>query len=184
MLPLLLTALAAAAAAPGPCSLLDSKAIAAAQGAAPKDTKASEHPDGALTSRQCFFTLPDFAQSVSLEVTTPNPGTKGRVLRERWEQLSGKEREREHEKAEARPAAAKGKRAAEEDEESGRPPQPVPGVGRAAVWIGNARAGALYVLAPGAILRVSVGGAADERGKIKACSALAKSALQRLAKRG
>ena len=179
MISLLLATLATAApaAAIDPCSLLDPKAIAAVQGAPPKNTKASEHPDGALISRQCFFTLPNFVQSVSFEVTTPNAGAKAKALRERWDQLSGKERERGEQDGE------RGKRArGGEEEEAGRPPRPVHGVGRAAVWVGSARAGALYVLAPAAILRVSVGGAADESAKIKSCSALAKNALQRLAR--
>ena len=161
---LLLTALATAL---DPCSLLDAKAIAAVQGAPPKQTKASEQPDGDFTTSQCFFTLPDFVKSVSFEVVTPNAGVRAGALRERWSKLSGEEKEA-------------GER--EEEEEGRRPPRQVPGVGRGAVWVGDARVGALYVLGPTAIVRVSIGGPAEVDAKIKACAKLAKNALQHLAR--
>ena len=104
---LLLTALATAL---DPCSLLDAKAIAAVQGAPPKQTKASEQPDGDFTTSQCFFTLPDFVKSVSFEVVTPNAGVRAGALRERWSKLSGEEKEA-------------GER--EEEEEGRRPPRQV-----------------------------------------------------------
>ena len=174
MITLLLTALAL-----DPCSLLDAKSIAQVQGAVPTQTKASEHPDGPFTGRQCFFTLPEFVKSISFEVTQPNPGTRPAELRKRWAQLSGKDKERERELEREEKDKGKAGARGEEDEE-GKPPKPVRGVGKGAVWIGDARVGALYVLAPTAIVRVSVGGAGDEPSKIKACSALARNALQNL----
>ena len=168
----LVAALAALAAAPGSpldaCSLLDGKAIAAAQGAEPREKKASEQPDGALVSRQCFFALPDFSKSVSLEVRRATSAAERKALGERWRQIadSGKE----------------GARARDAEEERGAPPRPIKGVGKAAFWTGNQRAGALYVLGKDAIVRVSVGGPAGEPAKIKASSALAKNALAHLAR--
>ena len=182
----LAVALGAAAAPPrkplDPCSLLDPKAIAAAQGAAPKATKASEQPAGALVAQQCFFTLPDFARSVSLEVQRAPDAAGRKALQERWELISGEEREREEREEKEQPKRdSKGKPGKADDDEGRTPPKVIKGVGRGAVWTGSAKAGALYVLGPGAIVRVSVGGAADEAGKIKACSALAKDALKHLA---
>ena len=86
-----------------------------------------------------------------------------KAMRERWRQISGEEKERKR-----------------EEEEEKAPPRPVKGVGRAAVWTGNQKAGAIYVLGRNAIVRVSVGGAASEEAKIKACTALAKNALRHL----
>ena len=191
MTALLAAALAAAvgaAAAPqrkplDPCALLDPKAIAAAQGAAPTATKASEQPAGALVAQQCFFTLADFARSVSLEVQRAPDAAGRKALRQRWELISGEEREREEREEKEQPRRdTKGKPGrGQEDDEARTPPKVINGVGRGAVWTGSARAGALYVLGAGAIVRISVGGAADEPGKIKACSALAKDALKHLA---
>lgn len=165
----LVAALAALAAAPGSpldaCSLLDGKAIAAAQGAEPREKKASEQPDGALVSRQCFFALPDFSKSVSLEVRRATSAAERKALGERWRQI-----------------ADSGKEGARDAEERGAPPRPIKGVGKAAFWTGNQRAGALYVLGKDTIVRVSVGGPAGEPAKIKASSALAKNALAHLAR--
>src|SRR4051812_34335303 len=110
-----MTFLLLAALALDPCGLLDPKTIAAVQGTAPRETKASEHPDGPFTSRQCFFSLPDFVRSISLEVTAPNPGAPKDALRERWDRLSGKESAREAEERE-RPSKEKIDRRGEEDE--------------------------------------------------------------------
>jgi hypothetical protein len=143
-----------------PCKLLDPKAIEAVQGAAPTGAKPTERTDGPFAIRECFFSLADAVRSVSFEITTAQPST----LHERWEQLRGDE-----------------PRGKDDDEEEGRrPPRKVAGVGKAALWVGDARVGALYVLAKGAILRISVGGGGDVPSKIKACSALAKNALHHL----
>ena len=59
-------------------------------------------------------------------------------------------------------------------------PKPVAGVGDEAYWVGNSRAGALYALKKGAIVRVSVGGPDTVDVKIEKSKKLAHKALQRL----
>lgn len=143
------------------CKLLDAKTIAAVQGAPPASVKATDHKLGELLAQQCFYALPDVSRSVSLEVTT---GPQA-ALAERWETVRGEKKE------------------AGEEEEGANPPKPVKGVGRGAVWSGNEKAGALYVRAPQAIVRVSVGGPANEAAKIAASTKLSKAALKSLARR-
>lgn len=160
--------LLAAAAAFDPCTLLTSADIEAVQKQPPKETKASDRPAGDLVAHQCFYTLPNFAQSVAIELRKPVDKAPKNAVREEWNRVTGKERKEE------------GKQ--EEEEEQASKPLVVKGVGRGAVWSGNAKVGALYVLVKGAIVRVSVGGAADQAGKIKACTALAKRILAHLPK--
>ena len=67
-----------------------------------------------------------------------------------------------------------------EHEEEGKPPKEVEGVGSDALWSGNAKAGALYVLRRNVILRISVGGPGSEKEKIAKSKRLAAVALRRL----
>src|SRR5207249_3363946 len=67
-----------------------------------------------------------------------------------------------------------------EEEKGSRPPLPVSGVGEEAFWIGNARAGAFYALKKGRMVRVSIGGADDQKTKIEKSKRLAANALKHL----
>ena len=161
--------LLAATAALDPCTLLTAADIKAVQREEPRETKASERPGGALAAQQCFYTLPTFAQSVAIEVRLPTGKAPKTAVRDEWNLVTGKERKG-------------GERDEEEEEKKTSKPIVIKGVGRGAVWSGSAKVGALYVLGKNAIVRVSVGGAADQKAKIKACSTLAKRILARLPK--
>lgn len=143
-----------AAAAAAICSLLTPAEIARVQGEAPRESKPSQHPGAPLHSEQCFYLLPTFARSVSLEVT------RGAV-RAHWKKTF-------HEKHEA------------EEGEKDAAPARVRGVGEEAFWVGDARIGGLYVLKKDAMLRLSIGGAEPLREKQRKLKALARSALGRL----
>jgi len=157
-----LALVAAAARAGDACALLSAAEIRRVQGEEPKDTKASERQAGSLTVQQCFYLLPDFSRSVSLEVT------RGEKVRELW-------RERFGEKDRASEASEK-----EEEEEPEERPERVRGVGDQAFWTGNPRLGGLYVLRKGAMLRLSVGGNDPKAKKLRRLTALARYALRRL----
>jgi hypothetical protein len=155
-------ALAAAAAAGSgdACALLSGAEIRRVQGEEPKESKASERQAGGLTVQQCFYLLPDFSRSVSLEVT------RGEKVRELWrEQFAEKERSSEKEAG------------GEEREDR---PERVRGVGEQAFWTGNPRLGGLYVLRKGTILRLSVGGNDPKAKKLRRLTALARLALRRM----
>jgi len=160
-----IAALALIAAAAGPrdaCALLSAAEIRRVQGEEPKEAKASERQAGGLTVRQCFYVLPDFSRSVSLEVT------RGSKLPELWRERFG-EQERSSEKEPDRA-----------DEEREERPERVRGVGDQAFWTGNPRLGGLYVLRKGAMLRLSVGGNDPKAKKLRRLTALARFALRRM----
>jgi hypothetical protein len=134
--------------------------LAAVQGEEFANAKLSSR---GVTSR-CFYQLPSFANSVSLDLT--------RDGREYWEEHfeSGEERERERER----------EREEKEEGEKEHPPRRVKGVGDEAFWVGGQLAGSLYVRKGDSVLRVSVGGKGTEQEKIARSKSLAKKALKRL----
>lgn len=162
------------------CSLLTSSEIAAVQNESVKATKLSGAVDGGFDVSQCFFTLPTFANSVSLKVTQQREAKRAQDPREFWrvtfhedERRKDDERDRERGRKEARERLDRG-------EEESKPPLRITGIGDEAYWIGDQVGGALYVLKGSNYLRISVGGAGDRTAKIKKSTALAQKALERL----
>ena len=144
------------------CKLIASSEIEAVQGEAVLDAKSSERKTGGFAIAQCYYTLPSHTNSVSLEVTRPDPEqSTPSGPRDRWKKLFHGDRDQEGEK------------------ESGKP-QPVSGVGDEAFWSGSPMVGALYVLKDNSYLRISIGGAEDASVKIQKTKALAQKALKRL----
>ena len=133
------------------CHVLTKNEIAAVQGAPYTAAKLTTH--GNTTT--CFYQLPLFINSVSVDVT--RTGAK-----EYWDQHF------EHEAA------------GEAPEEKVSPPLEVSGVGDDALWVGSRTAGSLYVRKGDAMLRVSVGGAGTDKEKIAKSKRLAHKALKRL----
>jgi hypothetical protein len=147
------TALALLAA--GVCALLRPAEIKLVQGAAPVQAVPSPpQPDGPLVAEQCFYRLPDPARSVSLEVRRAPPA----ALRQRWESMID----------------------SDQPGEERAPPRQVKGIGRRALWVGNAKSSALYVLGRSGIVRISVGGPAGPEAKLAACKSLARKVLRRM----
>jgi hypothetical protein len=137
------------------CALLRPAEIKAVQGEAPVQAVSSPpQSDGPLVVEQCFYRLPDPSRSVSLEVRRAPPA----ALRERWERMSE----------------------SDEPGEKRFPPRRVKGIGRRALWVGNAKASALYVLGRRGIVRLSVGGPAGPEAKLAACKSLARRVLRRM----
>ena len=167
------------------CAMLESKEIQSVQGEAVKETKLSGQAGGGLQISQCFFTLPTFANSVSLLVAQKGDGTDAKDPREFWRETFQKgagekeresERERERERGKDKKAGGRG----EEEEEEGAPPQKITGVGEDAYWIGSRVGGALYVLKGHSYLRISIGGSGDQASKISKSKTLAQKAIARL----
>jgi hypothetical protein len=143
-----------AALPPGACSLLEDADVRAVQGAAPSARIPSRMP-GALRLEQCFYRTPDFSSSVSLSVARDGA--------EMWrKQFHGP-------KAEALRAGLKKE----------KPPEPLAGLGDEAWWVGDSRAGAVYVRRGASFLRVSVGGG-EEATRPQRARRLAEKALARL----
>jgi len=140
------------------CALLSSAEISAVQGEKPVQAKPSASDAPGLAVQRCFFELPTFAKSISLEVT------RGPRVRALWKDSfhEGSKRERD------------------EEEKEKAPPEPVRGLGEEAFWVGDPRLGGLYVLRKNAMLRLAVGGPEDVAGKLRKLKPLARKALSRL----
>jgi hypothetical protein len=157
------------------CALLTDSDVESVQKETIKQTKLTGVSQGGLSLSQCFFTLPTFTNSISLQITQKGEGAGARDPKGFWretfhQEQTEKERERDREKAAKK----------EEDEEKSAPPQKVNGVGDEAFWMGSRVGGALYVLKGNSYLRISVGGSGDTTEKIKKSKALAQKVIPRL----
>ena len=150
--------LALLAAMPDACSLLTAAEIEAVQRERPQISKPSAQPGPELVVRQCFYQLPTFAKSISLEVTS------GPAAKAYWQKAFHEKRPREE----------------AEEGEAKEEPERVRRLGEEAYWTGGVRLGGLYVLQKGSILRLSIGGADTKGAKLKKLRALARSVLKRL----
>jgi hypothetical protein len=160
------------------CDLLASSELKSVQGEEPKESKPSTRVDSTLAVSQCFYWMPTYNKSVSLEVTRSSSGKSGQTIRQFWKDrfpdsiVKEKESERERERGKDK----------EERENEGETQKPlkITGVGDEAFWTGSSIAGALYVLKGKSYLRLSIGGTDDRDAKIKKLKTLAQHALKRL----
>jgi len=165
------------------CQLLSSDDLKEVQGEAPTEAKRSDREDGGFIVSQCYYALPTTSNSVVLNVTLPSESGGAADTRKFWEDTFGKEeregkageREREREKR-----AEKEKSRGGEEEEEGAPPEKINGLGDEAFWISSRVGGALYVLKKNLFFRISVGGAGDDKAKLKKTRTLAQRALKRI----
>jgi hypothetical protein len=179
------------------CAFLSGAEIKSVQGEDVAEMQGSERTAGSLLMSQCYYRLPTFNKSVNLEIIRPATGNaSANAVKQYWEERfhrttkseSEEEREREQEereRGEKKGGETKGERQAdererEEKESEASRPQPVPGVGDEAFWMGNQITASLYVLKKDVIVRLSIGGAEDQPAKIKKATTLAQQALKRL----
>src|SRR3954452_381362 len=137
------------------CALLTSVEISAVQAERPKQAKPSASASPGLSVERCFFELPSFPKSISLEVTR-GPGVRS-LCNQSFHGSRGREQE--------------------EEEKDQAPPQRVRGVGEEAFWVGSPRLGGLYVLRKDAMLRLAVGGPDSVETKLRKLRQLARKAL-------
>ena len=146
------------------CSLLTSEEIQAVQGESLKERKPGVSSRGKLSTSQCFFELPTFSNSISLQVVQRGIGGEASDPKQVWNEMFHKEQP---------PPVGEGARRKE-------PAERIEGIGDEAFWAGNEKIGAFYVLKGSSYIRVSVGGADDKPTKIKKSRDLADLALKRL----
>lgn len=165
-----------------PCVLLTREEVGSVQGDEIKETRTAPGNSRRLAVSQCYYQATTPAKSVSLEVTRRLSDQAGALSpREFWEEkFEGAEREKERGREGKREADKSGAREEAEEEEEGPPPQRVEGVGDEAFWAGNRIMGALYVLKGNSIIRISIGGVADQGMRLEKTKALARLALKRL----
>jgi hypothetical protein len=158
---------------PNACQLLTARDIARVQGQELKSVKLTESEANGLTVSQCFYTLPSFSSSVSVDVMRGKTKAFWRGHFSNAREAADEDEERDRAMKSAPPS-----REAEEEHQSAA--LKVNGVGDAAVWSGNRAAGALYVLKGDTIVRVSVGGGGSQEQKIERSKKLAARALRKL----
>ncbi len=164
------------------CALLTSAEIDAVQGEVAADIKGNDRENGGLTVSQCFYTLPTFSKSISLQLTR-NASGKGNsdAVREFWNQSFHRGRDKDNVKDKDRDKDKNRGQDREEEEENKVPPQRVQGLGREAFWVRGGVAAALYVLKnDNAYFRLSLGGADADPIKLDKAKKLAQKALKRL----
>jgi len=146
------------------CSLLTSEEIQTVLGEPLKERKADVSSQGELSGSQCFFELPTFSNSISLQVVQRETGTQASDPKQVWNEMFHKEQP---------PPVGEGARRKE-------PPERIEGMGDEAFWAGNEKIGAFYVLKGSYYIRLSVGGGDDKPTKIKNLRNLAQLVLKRL----
>ncbi len=156
------------------CNLLTSADLKEVQGEAVKEAQRSDRQDGGFIVSQCYYSLPTSSNSVVLNVTTASEGGGAANPRTFWKDTFG----RKEEKGKEREREAKEKKG-EESEES-VPQQKIAGLGEDAYWLASRVGGALYVLKKDLFFRISVGGAGDEKSKLKKSKTLAQRVLKRI----
>jgi len=154
------------------CALLTAADVERVQGGSLQAAISSGNAAAAVATTQCFFRVDPFSSSVSLALTRADRSRAAQgEVRERWERLlhpqerQGQGSERERDRGEKEPRAAL---------------TPVAGLGKEAYLAGGPGNVSLYVLAPDAFLRLSVGGPGDAADWSRRAQALARSALARL----
>jgi hypothetical protein len=160
---------------PNACQLLTARDIARVQGEEFKSAKLTETEANGLIVSQCFYALPSFSSSVSVDVMRGKTSAfwRGHFSGAREAVDNDEDRDR----SEAKKSAPTSREAEEEHKAAALK---VKGVGDAAVWSGNRVAGALYVLKGATIVRVSVGGGGSQEQKIERSKKLAARALRKL----
>jgi hypothetical protein len=163
-----------------PCELLSTAEIQSVQGETVSATKADRHSSGAFISSQCFYTLPTYSKSISLDIMQPSGDP--RESAEFWDHRFHSADPDQDEEAAERTQTSKnsgGDREAEEEKAKARP-QSVPGVGDEAIWTGTQVNGSLYIRRGSDIIRISIGGSDDQPTKIDKAKSLAEKAIARL----
>lgn len=153
------------------CVLLEKSEIESVQGAPVQSSSPSIQAAGDIYISRCHYMISagegSRNLSVHLEVLKANPKSgNANALRDYWDKRF-------------RQGQVKGEEG--EDEGEARELIAVSRLGEKAFWIGNEKAGVVYVLDKDRIVRVSLGGPGNTKTKIDKSKALAASVLKRLA---
>ncbi len=162
---------------PNACQMLTERDVASVQGQSFKSVKLTESDENGMRVSQCFYALPSFTNSISLDVMRGKTAAFWRSHFANAREAKDDDDDNDRDRTAAMKAAPPSREAEEEHENSARK---VRGIGDAAVWSGNRAAGALYVLKGDTILRISVGGGGSQEQKIERSKKLAAWALRKV----
>jgi hypothetical protein len=160
------------------CALLSGATIKRVQSETLQGRKRTRAKSGSLIVSQCFYSLPTFANSISVTLALPDPAGPSRSgARDLWDSLF--HRAVEFDARRDGQGKEPSKETSSKDREENAPPLEIHGLGDEAYWI-SSFCGALYVLKGNAFLRISVGGKLDDAVRLNKSQQLARDALQRL----
>ena len=166
-----------------PCEMLSSADIQTVQGEAFTSSKPDKRTNGPFLVANCFYTLPTYSKSVSVELMRPASSGDGAASRDFWDRrfhnTNAEADEEQAERAEASKNSPAKTREAEQEKQHARP-QPVSGLGDEAFWAGSQINGSLYIRHGSNIIRISIGGPDDQSVKIEKAKALVERVLSRL----
>ncbi|MEA2326442.1 MAG: hypothetical protein QOE68_1401 [Thermoanaerobaculia bacterium] len=162
---------------PNACQLLTARDIARVQGQEFKSVKLTETESNGLTVSQCFYALPSFTDSVSVDLMRGKTAAFWRGHFSNAREAADDDDDHDRDRSAAMKSAPPSHEAEEEHHSAALK---VKGIGDDAVWSGNRVAGALYVLKRGTIVRISVGGGGNQEQKIERSKKLAARALRKL----
>ena len=161
------------------CSLLSSDDLKSIQGEAFKEAQRSDREDEGLVVSQCYYQMPNMANSVVLNVTTPKQG--GRIPGVFWEETFHKGVEKDRDGNRDRDRKREKPPVRGEEEEEGAPPERIKSLGQEAFWSASQVGGALYVKRDDHIFfRISIGGADNASTKLNKSKRLAQLILKKL----
>jgi hypothetical protein len=163
------------------CNLLSGDDLRSIQGEAYKEAQRSDREDKGLVISQCYYQMPNMANSIVLNVTTPKRGGVSRLPGLFWEETfhqdveKDRDANRDHDRKREKPSVRG------EEEEEGAPPERIKGLGQEAFWSASQVGGALYVKRDEQIFfRISIGGADNASTKLNKSKRLAQLILKKL----
>ena len=156
------------------CGLITKQEVEATQHTPITETKSVGGSDGPLLISQCFYLAGPSTLAVGLAVAKAGPSpSSGDPVKEYWNRMFSPDEVEQ----EGRPQqGGERSRATEPEEKERTPPRPVKDIGEAAYWY----VGTLSVLKNDTMLRVSVGGTADEEARLAVAKQLAATAVAHL----
>jgi hypothetical protein len=163
------------------CTLLSSDDLRSIQGEAYKEAQRSDREDKGLVISQCYYQMPNMANSVVLNVTTPKRGGGSRIPGAFWEETFPKDAEKDRDGNRDRDRKREKPPVRGEEEEEGASPERIKGLGQEAFWSASRVGGALYVKRDDYIFfRISIGGADNASAKLNKSKRLAQLILKKL----
>lgn len=165
------------------CGLLTSADLKAVQGESYNEAQRTDRLDGDFVAAQCYYAMPTGVNSVVVNVITAQDAPGARSPKTLWEQTFGGNEDKEREgkgEREKEKASEPRERGEEGEAKEASAPERVKNLGDEAFWVGSPVGGALYVLKNDLYLRISVGGAGDQKTKLNKSRTLAEAILKKI----
>jgi len=163
------------------CNLLSGDDLRSILGEAYKEAQRSDREDNGLVISQCYYQMPNMANSIVLNVTTPKRGSGSRNPGVFWDETFTKAAEKDRDRNRDRDRKSEKPPVRGEEEEEGAPPERIKGLGQEAFWSASRVGGALYVKRDDYIFfRISIGGADNASTKLNKSKRLVQLILKKL----